>query len=132
DERVVRVPYAWVDSAVPLVRGLIQGMPKMFGSIWLTRGFPVGRAGPRREPGSTFSGTVSGDGRRIASATVTLTDAARQPPPMADRPLIHTRHLPAWQPHEPALEELVRSTTSNVEFAEICSGPARLEVHDGH
>src|SRR6266568_1092624 len=49
DRPVARVPYAWVDSAVPLVRGFIQGMPKMFGSVWLTRSFPVGRAGARRE-----------------------------------------------------------------------------------
>jgi len=29
---VARCPYAWVDHAVPLVRGWIQGMPKRLGT----------------------------------------------------------------------------------------------------
>src|SRR5580658_928822 len=104
---VARVPFAWVDSAVPLVRGLIQGMPKIFGSVWLTRSFPVGRAGPRREPGARFSAAASADGRRIATASVTLEAASSAPPPLSDRMLVHTRQFPAWQPGESAIEELV-------------------------
>lgn len=130
DEAVVRVPYAWVDSAAPLVRGFFQGLPKLFGSVWLTRSFPVGRAGPRRAPGGEFSGVVSADGRRIASATVTLTDLAEQPPPLAARPLINTRHFPAWEPGEAALQALVRGATSDVEFSEVWRGRAALSFHD--
>jgi acetoacetate decarboxylase len=130
DQPVARVPYAWVDSAVPLVRGFIQGMPKLFGSVWLTRSFAVGRAAPRREPGGEFSGTVSADGRRMVSATVRLSEAIDQPPPLADRPLVHSRHLPAWEPHEPPLTELVMAATSNVQFAAIWRGQAQLGFHD--
>jgi acetoacetate decarboxylase len=128
-EPVARVPYAWVDSAVPLVRGFIQGMPKLFGSVYLTRGFPVGR-GPRREPGGEFTGTLSADGRRILSASVTLTESVGEAPPLAASPLIHTRHLPAWEPGEEPLEELVRSGTSDVAFAAIWRGEAELTFHD--
>lgn len=127
---VARVPFAWVDSAVPLVRGLIQGMPKLFGAVWLTRSFPVGRAGPRREPGSRFSAVASADGRRLASATVTLAGPDQAPPPLSDRPLVHTRHFPAWEPGESALEELVMSATSGIEYAGICAGDAELRFHD--
>ncbi len=127
---VARVPYAWVDSPVPMLRGFIQGMPKMFGSVWLTRSFPVGRAGPRREPGAEFSATVSADGRRIASVTVTLTAPASQPPPLSDRSLVHTRHFPAWEPGESALRELVVAATTGTEFCGIWAGQARCEFHD--
>jgi hypothetical protein len=73
---------------------------------------------------------VSADGRRIATATVTLAEPAKQPPQLADRALVHTRHFPGWEPGEAAMEELVESATSGVEFAEIWRGVARLEFHD--
>jgi enduracididine biosynthesis enzyme MppR len=127
---VARVPYAWVDSAVPLVRGFIQGMPKMFGSVWLTRSFPVGRAGARRGPGAAFGGSVSAYERLIASATVTITGAIDIPPPLADRPLAHTRHFPAWHPGEEATADLVMSATSDMEFADMWQGEATLRFAD--
>jgi enduracididine biosynthesis enzyme MppR len=129
-EPVVRVPYAWVDSPVPLVRGLIQGMPKLFGSIHLTRSFPVGRAGPRREPGGRFDAVASAGGRRIVTGSVTLARIADRPPPMAAHPLVHTRHFPAWQPGEAPLVELVRSTVREVEFSEVWQGEAELAFRD--
>jgi enduracididine biosynthesis enzyme MppR len=130
DRPVARVPYAWVDSAVPLVRGFVQGTPKMFGSVWLTRSFPVGRAGPRREPGARFTGVTSADGRRILSSSVTLSGAIGQPPPLSDRPPVHTRHFPAWEPGEAAMEELVLAATTDTEFAGIWQGQAELAFHD--
>jgi len=130
DRPVARVPYAWVDSAVPLVRGFVQGMPKLFGSVWLTRGFPVGKAAPRRARGGTFTGTLSAGGRRVLSATVTLAEGVDGPPPLADRPLVHTRHFPAWDPADAPLEELVMAATSGTEFAAIWRGPAELAFAD--
>jgi enduracididine biosynthesis enzyme MppR len=127
DEPVARVPYAWVDDVVPLVRGLFQGMPKLPGSIAMTRTFPVGRAAARREAGSRFTAVASAGRTPLASATVTLDGPLSQTPPLADRPLIHTRHLPAWEPGEPPLEELVRSSTSDVQFADMWQGSAELE-----
>lgn len=125
-----RVPYAWVDSAVPLLRGFIQGMPKKFGSVWLTRSFAVGKAGPQRRQGAQFSAVASAGGRRIAKATVTLTAPADQPPPLSDRPLIHTRHFPAWHPGEPPLAELAVGATSDVAFADVWYGTAELCFDD--
>jgi enduracididine biosynthesis enzyme MppR len=130
DRPLARVPYAWVDSAVPLVRGFIQGMPKMPGSVWLTRSFPVGRAGAQQRPGARFSGTVTAYDRRVATADVTITGAAADPPPLSDRPLVHTRHFPAWHPGEAAMSELVVAKTSNMDFSDIWSGEASLHFHE--
>lgn len=130
EQPVARVPYAWVDSAVPLVRGFIQGMPKLPGAVWLTRSFPVGRAGPRRAAGSRFSAVAAADGRRLISATVTLASAQHTPPPLADRPLVQTRHFPAWHPGEEPLEELVLAHTTDPGFAGIWRGDAELLFHD--
>ncbi len=127
-EPVARVPYAWVDSVVPLVRGLVQGMPKLYGEVALTRAFPVGRAAARREPGGRFCATASAAGRPVARATVTLDRPAAEPPPLAAVPLVHTRVFPAWHPGEQPLSELVRSATFGVEFADVWTGPAELEL----
>lgn len=129
-EPAARVPYAWVDSPVPLVRGLIQGMPKLFGSVHLTRSFPIGRAGPRRERGSRFDAVLSAGGRRIVNGSVTLERVADRPPPMAAHPLIHTRYFPAWHPGKPPLVELVRSAVSEVDFSEVWEGEAELAFRD--
>jgi enduracididine biosynthesis enzyme MppR len=130
DRPVARVPYAWVDRAVPLVRGLVQGMPKLPGQIWLTRSYPVGRAAPRRAAGGVFSAVAAADGRRVASATVTLSGPADGPPPLAAAPLVNTRHLPAWHPGEEPLCELVRSEISGAEFSPVWTGAAELDWHD--
>jgi hypothetical protein len=98
--------------------------------VWLTRSFPVGRAGPRREPGARFTGVTGADGRRILSASVTLSGAVSQPPPLSDRPPVHTRHFPAWEPGEAAMEELVLAATTDTEFAGIWAGQAELAFHD--
>src|SRR5690349_4262656 len=56
---MARSPYAWVDRAVPLVRGWIQGMPKQWGSVQLTRAVPVGRAGPRPDAPGRYAATLA-------------------------------------------------------------------------
>lgn len=127
---VVRVPYAWVDSVVPLVRGLIQGMPKVDGSVWMTRSFPVGRAGVQHRPGAEFTGTLSSLGRRIATASVVLSGTDDNPPPLSDLPMVHSRHFPAWHPGEDPINELVCAKTTNIEFGSIWSGEATIQFED--
>lgn len=125
-EPVARCPYAWVDSAVSLVRGWIQGMPKQFGSVRLTRSLPVGLAGGRTAPGGRFSGSLAVGDRRLADATLTLTGPVAEPPPLSRVPLVHSRVTPAWTGTEPAGAPLLKSLVENVEFAPVWSGSARL------
>src|SRR5262249_5806164 len=54
-EPAARYAYAWVDRPLSLVRGWVQGLPKMFGSIWMTRAIDVGQAGARRRAGERFA-----------------------------------------------------------------------------
>ena len=129
-EPVGRVPFAWVDSAVPLVRGHVQGMPKLFGSVWLTRSYGIGRASAERAAGGMFGAALSWEGRRTVSARVTLQARCDAPSELALRPLVHTRLFPAWQPGEAPLSELVRSRTTGVAFADAWCGVAEVLFED--
>jgi acetoacetate decarboxylase len=50
-ETYSRCVYIWVDKDYAMLRGHVQGYPKKFGDIWMTRPVTVGKAGPRLEPG---------------------------------------------------------------------------------
>lgn len=126
-----RCPYAWVDQAVPLARGWIQGMPKQFGTIRMSRTVSAGRAGPRMRPGGAYSGTLSVHDRRVADLRVTLRAPACEPPVLNTLPLIHTRVFPPWLPDSPVEQELVVSRVSDVEYSSVWTGAAELHF-DAH
>ncbi|MEU9853522.1 enduracididine biosynthesis enzyme MppR [Streptomyces sp. NPDC047974] len=128
--RLARCPYAWVDQPVPLLRGWVQGMPKQLGEVHQTWPMRVGRAGPLDSHAGTYHGTASTGGRRIAHASVHATTRAAEPPPLHTVPLVHSRVQPAWLPGECPPVELVTSTVTGVEFSEVWSGDATLDLFD--
>lgn len=130
ERAMARCPYAWVDSAVPMMRGWVQGMPKQYGAIHQTRPRSVGKAGPRVTAGGRFAGTASVHGARIAEATVSLTARADTPPPLHSVPLVHSRVFPTWTSDAPPREQLVTSTVTDVEFTDVWSGTAELTLFD--
>lgn len=126
---MARCPFAWVDEAVPLVRGWVQGMPKQYGVIRQSRAGAVGRAAPRLAPGGRFCGVLSVAGRRVVEAAVTLTTPAEQLPALHTVPLAHSLTMPGWvAPAAPPV--LVASEVSDVEFGPVWSGTATLELLD--
>lgn len=129
-EPVARVPFAWVDSVVPLVRGLLQGMPKLWGSVFLSRAYEVGRARSVRGPGGRFAGTLAERGRPLVTGAVRLGGRAEAPPPLATVPFVHTRHVPGWGPDLPEQCHLVRSRVTDVEFSPVWQGEAELTFGD--
>jgi enduracididine biosynthesis enzyme MppR len=129
-EQVARVPFAWVDSVVPLVRGLLQGMPKLWGSVFLSRGYEVGRARSVRGHGGRFAATLAERGRRLVAGAVRLTGPADAPPTLATLPFVHTRHVPAWGPDLPEQCHLVRSRVMGAEFSPVWRGEAQLTFGD--
>jgi|SRR5450755_1639045 enduracididine biosynthesis enzyme MppR len=127
---LARCAYAWVDRAVPMVRGWLQGMPKQFGSIQQTRPMPVGRAGGRLAKGGRFDGAVSVYGRRILEGSVTLQERVDAPPLLHKVPLVHTRLFPPWVDGEKPVSQLVVSDVEGVEFSDIWAGQASVRLFD--
>jgi enduracididine biosynthesis enzyme MppR len=125
-ESAARCPYAWVDQAVPMARGWIQGMPKQFGVIRMTRTVSAGRAGPRLARGGTYCGALSVHDRRTVEARVTLTGLVAEPPMLSTAPLVHTRVFPAWIPGSRNLREMTVSDVSDVEYSAVWQGDAAL------
>lgn len=69
-------PFIYVDQDISLVRGWLQGWPKKFGSVWMTRSYDLDHpaAAPRRA-GTRLGATLAVKDRRLAEAAVTLTGA---------------------------------------------------------
>jgi enduracididine biosynthesis enzyme MppR len=128
---MARCPYAWVDRAVPLVRGWIQGMPKQFGSVHMTRAVEVGRAGPRLAAGGRYAASLAAHDRRLVEVTVDASATGAEPPALHTVPLVHTRYFPAWDPRDRPVTELVASEVTDVEFGPVHSGPAKLRLDTG-
>jgi len=128
DERkVARVPYIWVDSDLSLVRGLLQGFPKKFGEIRISRAISVGRGGPKREADEVFRAYVSSTGRRLATAEVTLREPRTSGVPTAlARPIWHTRLFPDLAGGDPLVRDLARNLVTDFEVANYWVGDADL------
>lgn len=122
---MARCTHAWVDHAVPLARGWVQGMPKQFGSVRMSTTALAGRAGPRLAPGATYRATLAVDDRRVAEVGVTL-EAPAEPPVLNTVPLVHTRIFPSWSPTGVAVHELVRSEVRDTEYSAVWGGTAEL------
>ncbi|MDC7337720.1 acetoacetate decarboxylase family protein [Streptomyces lydicus] len=86
---MARAPYAWVDQAVPMMRGWVQGMPKQFGVVHQSWPITVGKAGSRLAPGGRFDGALTVNGRRVVEASVTVERSTDQRPALHDVPLAH-------------------------------------------
>jgi acetoacetate decarboxylase len=125
---VARVPYIWVDNDLSFARGHIQGFPKKFGVISITRAVDVGRGGARLEPGARFTGHVASLGARLAHGTVTL-DAPAEPgfvPKAMRLPVWHTRLMPDLAGGEPLVFDLARNIVSDFAVANVWTGGAGL------
>lgn len=127
-EEVGRVPVAWVDAHIPLLRGWLQGMPKVPGSIAMSRSIGVGRASSHFGAGGQYFATAATGGYPLITAAVDLIRPG-DPPPLALQPLIHTRHDPGWGEDLPARTDLVRSTVSDWSTGPVWTGAATLTFH---
>ncbi|AWL33917.1 enduracididine biosynthesis enzyme MppR [Streptomyces albidoflavus] len=127
---MARCPFAWVDQPVPMMRGWVQGMPKQFGDVHMSRAATLGRSAPRLGKGGLFAGSLSVYGRRAVEATVSLEEVSDTPPALHDVPLAHTLTFPDWAATGAMPSVLVASEVSGVEFSPVWSGAARLGFHE--
>lgn len=130
DSPMARCPYAWVDSPVSMVRGWIQGMPKQFGAIRMTRLIPIGAAGADHRAGGRFAASLAVGDRRLVDASVTLSEPAATPPELSRLPLVHSRVSPPWCEGDTPVHELITSRVEGVEFGPVWTGPAQLRFDE--
>ena len=109
----------------------MQGYPKKLGEMWMTKPVPYGRAGPRLEPGGRFGATLSTFGRRLATASFTITGLADTPGFVNGHPMLHSRQMPAIEMDgRDSLDELVTMTGYDAEAGPVYAGDATLELLD--
>lgn len=78
--RAFYCPFIYVDQDMPMVRGWLQGLPKKFGSVWMTRSYDLDHpaAAPLCE-GTRFGASLSVKDRRLAEATIRLSGGVVEP-----------------------------------------------------
>jgi acetoacetate decarboxylase len=133
-EPVAYCPFIFVDQDVSLMRGLIQGWPKQFGTVWITRAAALrSKAAPTETAGSRFGATLSVRDHRVVEARVTLRGVTdRRPSPTFARG-VNVRYFPTLQAgkhDEPAVHELVQLKSRDVQFSTIWTGDASLSILD--
>lgn len=123
-------PYIYVDSDVSMARGWIQGWPKKFGEVAMTRSLPLpAKAAPLVAAGGKFGASVAANGRRLAEAVVQLERVSENPVYLGKRPVINRRYFPQLAGGgraKPPVNELVRSVLSGVSQTEVWEGDAVL------
>ncbi len=73
-------PFIWVDQDISLLRGLLQGWPKKFGTTYLTRSLPIEHAAAAPlKAGVRMGATLSVKDRRLIEAAFTLTGNEGRP-----------------------------------------------------
>jgi acetoacetate decarboxylase len=131
---VAYCPFIWVDQDVALMRGLAQGWPKQIGSVWVTRAFDLASpASPAAGPGGRFGASLAVKDRRLADATVTLSQKTSTMPSPGFARAVNLRYFPdlATGHHErPTVHELVQLKSRDVQVSSIWSGEATLAFHD--
>jgi acetoacetate decarboxylase len=127
-------PMIWVDQDVSLMRGLVQGWPKQFGSTWMTRAFDLpSKATPIVGPGGIFGATLTAKDRRLVEATITLREPSPQLPTPNFARAVNVRYFPelaAGQHDRPAVHELVQLKSRDVHISPIWKGDASLQFFD--
>lgn len=67
-------PFIWVDQDISLLRGLLQGWPKKFGTTHMTRSLPIDHAASAPlKAGSRLGASLTVKDRRLVEAGLTLT-----------------------------------------------------------
>jgi acetoacetate decarboxylase len=133
-EAVAFCPFIFVDQDVSLMRGLIQGWPKQFGTVWMTRAAALpSKAAPMEAAGGKFGATLSVRDRRVAEAQVTLRERTEERPSPTFARAVNVRYFPelrAGKHQRPAVHELVQLKSRNVQFSTIWTGEATLRIFE--
>lgn len=109
-------PGIWVDQDISLLRGLLQGWPKKFGSTWLTRSLPIQH--PAAAPlvkGSRLGASLCTKDRRLIEAKAVLTGEPGQALGFLQNPVLGYVGLPDLSAAQMAVRlKLVRADIDNI------------------
>lgn len=126
-------PFIWVDQDVSLMRGLVQGWPKQIGKTHITRTYGLASpASPTLGAGGKLGATLSAKAARLMRAQVTLEEETTQLPRPGFAGAINVRYFPRLQQgyhDQPAVHELVRLKSRDVQFSTVWKGTAQLEFY---
>jgi hypothetical protein len=117
------------------MRGLVQGWPKQFGTVWITRAAPLpSKAAPTEAAGGKFGATLSVRDHRVVEARVTLREVTDKRPSPTFARGVNVRYFPTLESgkhDEPPVHELVQLKSRDVQFSTIWTGDAslRIEAH---
>lgn len=132
DTPVAYCPLVYVDNDAAMARGWVLGFPKRFGSIFQTRAFAA--ASPAMAPlaaGGRFGASLSTHGVRLAELRVTLESPVADPIAVFNRPTVLLRYFPRLERDrrdEPAVNELTRLLTDNLQIVDLWVGEAELRM----
>jgi acetoacetate decarboxylase len=133
-EPVAYCPFIFVDQDVSLMRGLAQGWPKQFGTVWITKAVALpSKAGPMEQSEGKFGATLSVRDRRIAEARVTLRETTDQRPSPTFARGVNVRYFPdlsAGRHDRPLVHDLVQLKSRDVQFTTIWRGDAALRLFE--
>ncbi|KGT73177.1 acetoacetate decarboxylase [Bradyrhizobium japonicum] len=129
-------PYCYVDNDAALMRGWIQGYPRKFGTVHLTRTFAASSmaSAPLVNSGR-FSACMSAHGRLLVQASVTLREKAERLVAFLDRRIVGRRYFPrlsAGMHDKPAVDELVRCVSDHSLITNIWIGEGDLNFPEAY
>jgi acetoacetate decarboxylase len=131
---VAYCPFIFVDQDVSLMRGLVQGWPKQFGTVWITRAAALpSKAAPTETAGGKFGATLSVRDHRVVEACVTLREVTDRRPSPSFAHGVNVRYFPTLESgkhDEPPVHELVQLKSRDVQFSTIWTGAASLRIFD--
>lgn len=129
-------PYCYVDNDAALMRGWIQGYPRKFGTVHLTRTFAAASmASAPLVHDSRFSARMSAHGRLLVQAGVTLREKAESLVGFLDRRIVGRRYFPrlsAGMHDKPAVDELVRCVSDHSLITNIWIGEGELNFPEAY
>lgn len=134
EQPVAYCPFIWVDQDVSLMRGLVQGWPKQFGSTWVTRAYDLpSKASPVVGPGGKFGATLAVRDHRLVEAQITLREISDSLPSPNFAKAVNVRYFPelALGKHDkPAVHEIVQLKSRDVKVSPIWKGDAAIKIFD--
>lgn len=120
------VPFIWVDNDFTLLRGFIQGFPKVLGRIYMTKLHALNPKIGGRGPGAKLKGICEANGERLIEGSLILKEKVdRTSLPRVKFFLL--RHFPSIEDPEKAVVHEIATSVASLEVDDIWRGDADVK-----